>query len=121
MGPKTGGVRHRSVAVGLEVVDKAFVGDDASLLESVHHLSDIDVDTATYVSDGKEGVLNNHLVWDVFEVDPHVLELGHWVVEVEVDDVCLQVGVPFLASEMKKLRYILRSRRLITGELGSPS
>ena len=87
MGPNTRGVRHRSVAVGLEVVDKAFVGDDASLLESVHHLSDIDVDTATYVSDGKEGVLNDHIVWGVFEVDPHVMEVGHRFVEVIVDDV----------------------------------
>ena len=30
--PKTGGVHHRSVAVGLEVADKALVGDDAGLI-----------------------------------------------------------------------------------------
>ena len=73
--------------MGLEVLDKAFVGDDASFLESVHPLSDIDVDIYTPVSDGHEGVLNNHLVRGVFEVDPHVLEVGHWFVEVVVDDV----------------------------------
>ena len=28
-------------------------------------------------------------------MDPHVLEVGHWVVEVVVDDVCRQVAGPF--------------------------
>ena len=78
---------HKSVSVGLEVADKAFVGDDAVLLESVHPLSVIDVDVATRVSNGEGGVLNDHLVWDVFEMNPHILEVGHWVVEVVVDDV----------------------------------
>ena len=32
VGLKTGGVRHRSVAVGLEVADKALVGNDAGFL-----------------------------------------------------------------------------------------
>ena len=95
MGPKTRGVCHRSVSVGLEVADKAFVGDDAGFLESVHPLSDLDVDIATRVSDGKEGLLNNHLVQDDFEVDPHVLEVGHLVVEVVGDDVCRKVSNPF--------------------------
>ena len=26
---------------------------------------------------------------------PHVLVVGHWVIEVVVDDVCRQVSVPF--------------------------
>ena len=58
--------------MGLEVADKTFVGDDAGLLESIHTLSDIDVDVATRVSDGEEGVFNDHLVRDVFEMDRHV-------------------------------------------------
>ena len=53
---------HRSVSVGLEVADKTFVGDDAGFLESLHPLSDIDVDVATSVSNGEEGVLNDPLV-----------------------------------------------------------
>ena len=32
VGTKTGVVRHRSVAVGLEVADKTLVGDDAGFL-----------------------------------------------------------------------------------------
>ena len=52
MGPKTRGVLHRRVSVGLEVAYKAFVGDDAGFLKSVHPLSDIDVDVATRVRNG---------------------------------------------------------------------
>ena len=48
VGPKTRGVCHRSVAMGLEVVEKAFVGDDTGFLESVHPLSDFDLDIATW-------------------------------------------------------------------------
>ena len=66
MGPKTRCVGHRSVAVGLEVAEKALVGNDAGFLESVHPLSDIDVDIAARVGDGEEGVPNYHLVWYVF-------------------------------------------------------
>ena len=66
MGPKSGGVRHRSIAVVLEVAEKALVGDDAGFIESVHPVSDIDVDIDARVGDGEEGVLNNHLVWDFF-------------------------------------------------------
>ena len=50
MGPKTRVVFHRSVSVGLEVAYKEFVGDDDGFLESIHPLSDIDVDVATHVS-----------------------------------------------------------------------
>ena len=96
MGPKTRGMCHRSVSMGLEVADKAFVGDDACFLEYVHPLSDLDVEIATRVRNGQGGVLNDHLVRDVFEVDPHVLEVGHWVVELVVDGVCCQVAGPFL-------------------------
>ena len=66
VGPNTRGVGHRSLVVGLEVADKGLVGDDAGFLESVHPLSDIDVDIAAQVGDGEELVLNYHLVWGVF-------------------------------------------------------
>ena len=54
MGPKTGGVRHRSVAAGLEVADKVLVGNDASFMYSIHPLSDFDVDIAAQVGNGEE-------------------------------------------------------------------
>ena len=82
--------------MGLEVAYKAFVGNYAGFLESAHPLSDIDVDVATRVSDGEEGVFNNQLVLDVFVMDLHVLEVDHWVVKVAVDDVCCQVAGPFV-------------------------
>ena len=95
MVPNTRGVLHRSVSVGLEVVYKMFLGNDFGFLESVHPLSYLDIDVATRVSDGEEGVFNDHLGWDVFEMDPHVLEVGHWVVEIVVDNVYHQLAVPF--------------------------
>ena len=39
MVPNTRVVCHRSVSVGLDVADKAFVGNDAGFLESVYSLS----------------------------------------------------------------------------------
>ena len=66
MVPKTRGVGHRSVAVGLEVADKGLEGDDSCFLESVHPLSDLDVEIAAQVVDGDKGVLNYHLVSGVF-------------------------------------------------------
>ena len=92
MCPKARSVFHRGVAMRFEFFYKAFVGDDADLLDPIHSLPDIDVDVAARVINEDEGVLNNHLVWDVFEVDPHVMEVGHWVVEVVVYDVCRQVS-----------------------------
>ena len=80
----------------LDVADKVFVGNDAGYLKSLHLLPDINADIGTCVSDVQEGVLNDHLIWDVFEVDPHVLEVLHWVVEVVVYDVCRQVAGPFV-------------------------
>ena len=74
--------------MGLEVSYKAFVGDDAGLLETIHPLPDINVDAAAQVSDAEEGVFNNHLAGNVPDMYPHVLEVGHWVVDVVVDDVC---------------------------------
>ena len=81
--------------MGLKVAYKAFVGDDNGFLESVHPLSDIYIDVATRVINREEGVFNDYLVWYVFEMEPHVLEVVHWVVEVVVDDVYHQVAVPF--------------------------
>ena len=81
--------------MGLEVAHNAFVVNDAGFLESLHPLSDIDIDVATRVSDGEEGLFNDHLVWDVFLMDPYVLEVGHWIVEVVVDNVFRQVKGPF--------------------------
>ena len=81
--------------MGMEVVDKAFLGNDAGFLEAIHPLSDIDVDVAARVSYEEEGVFNNHLVGGVFDIDPHVLEVGHRFIEVVVDDVCGDVAGPF--------------------------
>ena len=81
--------------MGLEFSYKAFVGDDARFLEPIHLLSDLNVDVAAWVSNGEEVVFNNHLVGNVSEMDPHVLEVGHWVIQVVVDDVCDHVVGPF--------------------------
>ena len=48
-----------------------------------------------WVGDGEEGVLENHLVGNCIEMNPHVLEVGHQVVEVVVDDVCSDLVGPF--------------------------
>ena len=96
MVPKTRGVFHSNVYVGLEVAYKTFVGDDAGLIDSVYPLYNPGVDVATRVRDGEEGIFNNHLVWGIFEIDPHVLEVFHWFVEVVVDDACRQVEGPFV-------------------------
>ena len=45
-----------------------------------------DVYMDTCISHGQEGLLDDYLVQDVFEVDPHVLEVGDWVVELLVYD-----------------------------------
>ena len=95
MGPKTGGVRHRSVALGLEVADEGLVGDDAGFLSYLHPLSDFDVDIAALVGDGEEGVLNDHLIRCVFQVYPHVLVVCHRVIKVIIDYVRRQVAGPF--------------------------
>ena len=87
MGPKTGGVSHRNVAMGLEVADKTLVGNDSGFLYSIHPIYDFDIDIAALVGDGEEGVLNNHLVWDVFQVYPHVLVVCHWVIKGIIDNV----------------------------------
>ena len=64
----------------LEVSYKAFVGDDDGFLEPIHYLTDINVDISAQVIDGEEGVFNDHLVGNVPEMDPHVLEVLHRVV-----------------------------------------
>ena len=95
MGPKDGGIFHRGVPMGLEVAYKAFLGNDYSLIDSINPFNDINVDVADWVRNGGEGVLDNHLVENVPELDQHILEVGHPVIEVVVDDVCSDVGGPF--------------------------
>ena len=91
MGPKVRGIYHRGVPMGFEVGYKAFVGDDAGFLEPIHPLSYLNVDAAAWVSDGEEGLFNDHLLRNVLQMDPHVLEVGHRVIEVVVYDVCSDV------------------------------
>ena len=64
----------------LEVSYKVFVGDDAGFLDTIYSLPDIDVGVAARFSYGEEGLFNDQLVGNVPEMDPHVLEVGHWVV-----------------------------------------
>ena len=72
MGPNTRDVFHRRVSDGLEVAYKEFVGDDSGFPESLYPVSDIKLDLVTSVSNGEEGIFNDHLVWDDFEMDGHV-------------------------------------------------
>ena len=60
-----------------EVYYKAFVGDDSGFLEPIHYFPDINVGVAARVSDGEEGVFNNHLVGNVTEMYLHVLQTDH--------------------------------------------
>ena len=71
------------------------MGDDSGFLERIHPLSYLDVDVAAHVSDEEEGLYNDHVVGNVPEVDPHVLEVEHQVIEVVVDDVYGHVVGPF--------------------------
>ena len=52
-------MRHRSVAVGLEVADEALIGDDAGFLKTIHSLPNFDVDIAARVGEGEEEVFND--------------------------------------------------------------
>ena len=95
MGPKARDIFHRGVSMGLKVAYRAFVGHDAYFLEPIHTLSYIDVDTSARVSDGEEGVFNNHLVGNVLDMDQNVLLVVHQVLEAVVDDVCGDIAGPF--------------------------
>ena len=97
MGPKAGGIFHRYVPMGLEVAYKAFVGNDAGFLESIHTLYDIYVDVASWVSNGEEGLLDGRLMGNLLEMDPNVPEVGRQVIEVVVDDVCGDLAGPFVS------------------------
>ena len=89
--PKAGGVCHRGVAVGLEVVDEALVGNDAGFFQPIHSLPDFDVDISARVGEGWEEVFNNYFVGYFLQVYPHVLVVRHWIVQVIIDDVHRQV------------------------------
>ena len=78
--PKAGGVRHRGVDVGLEVMEEALVGDDAGFFQPIHSLPGFDVDISARVSKGEEGVFNNYFLGDVLQVYPHSLVVCHWIV-----------------------------------------
>ena len=67
------------VDMRLEVFYKAFVGNDAGFLDPIHSIPDLNVDVAAQVRFREEGVFNGHLVGNILEMDPHVLEVGHCV------------------------------------------
>ena len=74
---KAGGVRHRGVAMGLEVSDEALVGDDAGFFQPIHSLPVFDVDISAQVGEREEGVFSNYFVRYVLQVYPHVLVVLH--------------------------------------------
>ena len=80
MCPKESSILYRGLSMMFEVSYQASVGDDASFFEPIHFFCDLGVDVAAGVSNGEEGVLNDHIVGNVPEMDPHVLEVGHRVV-----------------------------------------
>ena len=53
------------------------------------------MDVSAQVRDAEEGVFNDQLVGNVLDMDTHVLEVGHRVVEVVVYDVHGHVAGPF--------------------------
>ena len=73
MSPKARSVFHRGIAMMLEVFYKTFVGYDVGFLDPIHSLPDINVDVDSRFNDGEEGLLNNYLVGNFPEMDPHIL------------------------------------------------
>ena len=55
---------------------------------------------SNWVGDGEEGVLENHLVGNCIEMNPHVLEVGHQNIEVVVDDICGHLAGPFAIDDI---------------------
>ena len=49
---RPGGVCHRGVVMGLEVVDEALFGDDVGFFQSIHSLADLDVEISDQVGEG---------------------------------------------------------------------
>ena len=96
MGPKTVGVRHRSVTMGMEVADEALIGDDVGFLQTIHPLPDFDINIAARVGKGEEGLSKEDLVWGVLQVYLRVLLVRHRVVQVIIDDFSRQVMGTFL-------------------------
>ena len=74
--PERGGVADRLVSVRGEVLDEAFFGDAARLLQSWHALSNLHVHI-TVVYKGCEVVGVNDLLGDFVEFDFHILETVH--------------------------------------------
>ena len=91
---RPGGVCHRGVVMGLEVVDETLVGDDAGFFNPYTPFW-IDVDIAARVGKGEEGVLNDYFVGGVLQVYPHVLVVRHRIVQVIIDDFRPQVTGTF--------------------------
>ena len=81
--------------MGLEVSYKVFLDDDAGFLEPIHPLPDTEMDVADQVRNVEEGIFYNHLVGNIPEMNPHVMEAGYQFIEVVVDNVCGHVLVPF--------------------------
>ena len=85
--PKDRGVRHRSVAVGLEVADEALVGNDADFFQPIHSLQDFDVDISAQVGEEEKRVFNNHFVGDVLQVYPNIWVVRHDIFQLIMYDV----------------------------------
>ena len=99
MGTKDKIIFHRGVAMRLEVFNQAFVGNDAGFLDPIHFLPDLDLDVSVRVSNVEQGLFNNPPMGNVLEMDPHILEVGHRVVQAVVDDFCCDVAGPFVGVE----------------------
>ena len=84
----------------------------------MHPLSDFNVDIAARVGNGEEGVLNDHLFWDVFQVYLRVLAVCHWFNKVIVDDVRRQVAGPFSGVRDEKVQVDLEVENADCWEAG---
>jgi len=72
------------VVVGGEVRFELLVCNDASLLQSIHTASDLDVDPAVGRGYVFEFVLIDNFLWDDVDVEAHVLVALHGGAKVEV-------------------------------------
>ena len=83
---ETGSVFGGDVALGGEMFLEAMVGKDASLWKAIHAFADFHLDHVV-VDEVGQLVLEHDVGRDVFDWNPHVFELCHGRVQIEILDV----------------------------------
>jgi hypothetical protein len=88
------GVLALIVAFHIQSLLEEFVGEDASLRETIHAHSYLDIHPSLRVDESAQVVLDLDFVGDEVQPEPHVLEVGHGSHEVEVGEVdAIEMGL----------------------------